>query len=428
MRENLRSDLSRASTFMAAPKASSSPSFTSDSLKHKPDAPTAVSLFCGAGGLSIGFRAAGFRVAAAYDIDRAATQTYEAMLPGTHVETRDAHNVTASDIGTIAERVDILIGGPPCQGFSSAGAKWWDDPRNGLLRAYVALLADLRPTWFLMENVEGLLTANESRYVTEFVTHVIDLGYWVRLDKINLAHYGVPQRRKRVFVVGNLAEIEYTPPEPTHGESLDLLRSLLPPVALWDAISDLPEAAKKDEEVLFGGPPQNALQALMRGQARKTTHHFAPDIPERTLARIRSLGVGQDMRHLPAELQHDSYRRRAFRRVMDGTPTERRGGAPAGLQRLFADRPAKTITSASVTEFVHPFQDRPLTIRECARVQTFPDWFEFSGTPTSARSLLPRYPAADLHGPRSRSALNKGQPRRLLDLAVERAFARPGEH
>src|SRR5690606_4977217 len=114
----------------------------------------------------------------------------------------------------------------------------------------------------------------------------------------------------------------------------------------------------------------------------------APPLPDHTfrppsevdLMRYRALRPGQTMRDLPKELWHRTYRRRAYRRVMDGTPTESRGGAPAGLRRLHPDEPSKAITSAASSEFIHPIEDRTLTLRECARIQTFPDDFMFSGT------------------------------------------------
>jgi DNA (cytosine-5)-methyltransferase 1 len=113
------------------------------------------------------------------------------------------------------------------------------------------------------------------------------------------------------------------------------------------------------------------------------TDHYAVVLSEIQLERVRGLRPGQTMKDLPEHLQHDSFRRRAFRRVMDGTPVEKRGGAPSGLKRLFANEPSLTITSAATREFVHPTQDRLLTLRECARLQTFPDSFEFAGSAAS---------------------------------------------
>ena len=118
------------------------------------------------------------------------------------------------------------------------------------------------------------------------------------------------------------------------------------------------------------------------------TDHYFLGMNRLDMERIHALGPGQTMKDLPTELQHTSFRRRAYRRVMDGTPTEKRGGAPSGLKRLIYDEPSLTITSASTREFIHPIQDRPLTIRECARIQTFPDSFEFIGSPSQKIRLI----------------------------------------
>jgi DNA (cytosine-5)-methyltransferase 1 len=150
------------------------------------------------------------------------------------------------------------------------------------------------------------------------------------------------------------------------------------------AVGDLPAAAKSsDQTVAFRKPPQNELQAYLRGEARTVTDHYSPTLSRIQLERVRGLRSGQTMKDLPKHLQHESFSRRAFRRVMDGTPVEKRGGAPSGLKRLFANEPSLTITSAATREFVHPTDDRLLTLRECARLQTFPDWFEFAGSATS---------------------------------------------
>lgn len=155
-------------------------------------------------------------------------------------------------------------------------------------------------------------------------------------------------------------------------------------ITLSTAVGDLPPAATEAGEPLaFREPPQNELQAYLRGEARTVTDHYAVVLSDVQLERVRGLLPGQTMKDLPEHLQHDSFRRRAFRRVMDGTPVEKRGGAPSGLKRLFANEPSLTITSAATREFVHPTEDRLLTLRECARLQTFPDSFEFAGSATS---------------------------------------------
>jgi len=150
------------------------------------------------------------------------------------------------------------------------------------------------------------------------------------------------------------------------------------------AVGDLPPASTEAGKLLaFSEPPRNELQACLRGEARTVTDHYSVALSDVQLERVRRLQPGQTMKDLPEHLQHESFRRRAFRRVMDGTPVEKRGGAPSGLKRLFADEPSLTITSAATREFVHPTEDRLLTLRECARLQTFPDRFEFVGSAAS---------------------------------------------
>jgi len=144
-----------------------------------------------------------------------------------------------------------------------------------------------------------------------------------------------------------------------------------------------PAAESSGQSVAFRKPPQNALQSYLRGEAQIVSDHYSPTLSKIQFERVRGLRNGQTMKDLPEHLQHESFRRRAFRRVMDGTPVEKRGGAPSGLKRLFANEPSLTITGAATREFVHPSEDRLLTLRECARLQTFPDWFKFAGSAVS---------------------------------------------
>ncbi|MGH2517473.1 MAG: DNA cytosine methyltransferase, partial [Ktedonobacterales bacterium] len=159
-------------------------------------------------------------------------------------------------------------------------------------------------------------------------------------------------------------------------------------LSLIDAISDFPEPGEGDP-FTYAAPPANSYQLLLRrSDGLPISLHHPKQVNEVTQQRIGMLKQGATMKHLPQELQHPSFRRRAYRRVMDGTPTEKRGGAPSGLKRLVADSPCLTITSASGTEFVHPLQDRVLTLRECARIQSFPDWFEYAGTWSSKATQI----------------------------------------
>jgi DNA (cytosine-5)-methyltransferase 1 len=351
-----------------------------------PCGPTAISLFAGAGGCSLGFQQAGYDVRYATDIAADAVESYRRNFPGTPCEAADIRELDPASllkrVGLGHGQLDILLGGPPCQGFSSAGMKSGDDPRNSLLRHYVRLLEGIRPKWFVMENVEGLLTNGGGLPVRDAVAAFLAAGYSVNLEKVYAQGYGVPQRRKRVLIVGNRLGHDFVFPEPSTRFSGSIFRK--GQVTFATAVGDLPPATQGSAQSLaYGTLPNNELQACLRGEAKTVTDHDAPALPAIQFERVRRLRPGQTMKDLPEHLQHGSFQRRAFRRVMDGTPIDHRGGAPHGLKRLLEDEPCLTITSAATREFVHPTEDRLLTLRECARLQTFPDTFEFAGNASS---------------------------------------------
>ncbi len=330
--------------------------------------PRAADLFCGAGGLSAGLEAAGCRVAYAADCDPTAVKSYCLNFPR-HAACERLHWDSA------LPSVDIVVGGPPCQGFSSAGHRNAHDARNSLVAVFAHLVARHRPPAFLFENVEGFLTGNDGKWVVELLDPLIAAGYCIQMRKVNAANYGIPQHRKRVIALGGLG---WNPgfPSPTH-------RAAGAPGAL--AVGGGLPVCQSTEEALRELPP-----AVPRGpgaQPRLAHHDFRVPGGADT-ERIRALRQGQTMKDLPERLWHDTYRRRAHRRVMDGTPSERRGGAPAGLRRLVANEPSKAITSGANSEFIHPTEDRPLTLRECARLQTFPDDFRFAGTLGNTAMLI----------------------------------------
>lgn len=335
-------------------------------MRNTATPPSVIDLFCGAGGLSLGFIRAGFQSQAAFDNWQPAVETYRANL-GDHVQlaaiTRDL------DI----PRPAVIVGGPPCQGFSSAGMRRSDDARNSLVGEFSRLIARVRPSAFVFENVEGFLTGSRGDFVLELLEPLIEVGYRIHLRKINAAHFGVPQHRKRVIGIGGLG---WNPsfPEPTHaafgapGSQLaNGMRSRATPT-LADALAALPPASRSSHDSF--------------------ADHVVIPLNDDDLRRAKLLEQGQTMRDLPEELWHESYRKRAFRRVMDGTPTERRGGAPAGLRRLRADEPSKAITGGVLREFIHPTEHRPLTLRECATLQTFPSDFQFHGSVSEKAQLI----------------------------------------
>lgn len=316
-----------------------------------------VDLFCGCGGLTQGFRQAGFQTLFAADHFDAATVTFARNL---------GENCNSLEINEQIElpHADVIVGGPPCQGFSSAGPRRENDHRNTLVSVFAKVVARERPKAFVFENVEGFLTADRGTRVFELLRPLVDAGYRIHLRKINAANYGVSQHRKRVIAVGGLG---WTPTfaAPTH-------RAIGAPGSL-NAGTGLPSTPSL-EETLAGLP---AIDAQPPGSLQG---HFSKPLSGLDARRVAMLEQGQTMKDLPEELWHPSFARRANRRVADGTPTEKRGGAPSGLKRLIADQPSKAITTGATSEFVHPTEDRNLTIRECARIQSFPDDFIFTGT------------------------------------------------
>lgn len=345
--------------------------------------PKALSLFSGAGGCSLGFKNAGFDVLYASDIDREAVNTYRKNFQNTFVEEADIQKLDSfevlSKLNIRQGEIDFLIGGPPCQGFSTAGSRFWDDPRNYLLKEYVRVLGEIRPKWFLMENVEGLLTSKNGEYIFEAIKAFVGLGYRIRVDKIYAQEYGIPQRRKRVFIIGNRLGINFELPKPTikiRGRIFNTSE-----ISLRDALRNLPSPTE-DRSTVLSYPPcleDGVLSSYYHNPQNTVSDHYIMKQNGLQYERILKLLPGQTMKDLPTDLQHESFKRRANRRVKDGIPTEKRGGAPSGLKKLHIDQPSLTITSAATREFIHPLENRPLTIRECARIQTFPDWFNFSG-------------------------------------------------
>ena len=331
-----------------------------------------IDLFCGAGGLSLGLKRAGFSTALAVDNWPAAQETFTCNFPDVPFLLADINQLGITDLLDAAgiqgdEQPTLIAGGPPCQGFSSAGRREPKDPRNTLVGTFARLVAELMPQFFLFENVEGFLTTGRGSAVVALLDPIIEAGYQIHLRKVNAANYGVPQLRKRVIAVGALG---MTPsfPAPTHSAygapGAHLAGRYLPRApTIQETIGDLEKVPAR-----FDGHIREPLEGL-------------------DLQRCIALEPGQTMKDLPIGLQHESYLRRANRRVKDGMPTERRGGAPAGLRRLRPDEPSKAITGTATNEFLHPSLNGFLTIRECARLQTFPDEFDFLGT-KSGQALL----------------------------------------
>lgn len=341
--------------------------------------PKAVDLFCGAGGLSLGLSWAGFDVVASVDNDPHGLATFEANHPSTRPLLADIREIKGADL-TSGGELDLLAGGPCCQGFSTHGKRWADDPRNFLFVEFVRLVNELRPKLLLMENVKGLLIAKGGAFHREILETFRDLGYKVEGRVLNAADYGVPQLRQRVFYLGSRLGDPPSFPEPAFFPA-DTVDGLLRPYrTVRDAIGDLPRLGDEylESPIAYSSEPFTEYQRIMRGNSERVSWHVARRVSDHAMRIIRQIQPGHGLRSLPLEQLPERFRR--MRRISTGAL---RQDCTTLYHRLAWDAPAYTITcyfrNVSAGPFVHPEDNRALTCREAARIQSFPDSFEFQG-------------------------------------------------
>jgi len=355
-----------------------------------------IDLFSGAGGLTTGFHLAGFETLCAIDSNKKALATYQHNYPNTKVIHQDIREVNPSELrhnlGLEREQLKAIIGGPPCQGFSRnipAEYRYIDDPQNQLYKSFLEFVKEFKPLYVIMENVPEILTAYKGLFKDQITNQLESLGYKVVSSSLNAAKYGVPQTRSRAFFIASLERLIVLP-NPTHNDDnikfksknkessyqTNLLKSNSSPiVTVKDAIGDLPElnAGQKYDEDRYPSDPQTSYQTLIRHNSSKITNHIARALSSIQMSRVKLLKEGQDARNLPPEL----------------APKKHYSGA---YGRLYWDQPAKTITRwvfhPGSGRFFHPTQDRTITIREAARLHSYPDTFHFLGTYTEMASQI----------------------------------------
>lgn len=336
---------------------------------------SAIDLFCGAGGLSEGFRQAGFHVLAGNDIDPYAAETFASshaeaqFLPGRIEDIGAGDFLRAS--GLSKGELDCLIGGPPCQAFSVYNhQRGMHDRRSGLFQEYLRVVEGLMPKWVVMENVTGITSVGGGTAVGKILSGLAGLGYAVETRILRAEQYGVPQERRRIFFVGNRLGLPVRWPEATHGPGLERF------VNVWDAIGDLPVLANGEAPegpLSYRTAPLCGYQEHLRGNATRVSNHAAPRLQSINLERMRHIPEGGSWRDIPFEL------------LPAGMQRARRCDHTKRYGRLRKDGLASTILTKCDLHwgaYVHPEQDRTLTVREAARLQSFPDWFELSGPRT----------------------------------------------
>ena len=321
------------------------------------------------------------------DLWEAACQTYEKNLgikPACVGVSQESVRKILAEIGPI----DLVIGGPPCQGFSTVGKRALDDPRNSLVKAYLDAIEIAQPKAFLMENVTGFTTFQSGTLMREVIIAASNLGYQIKAGIVLASLHGVPQRRRRFILVGTRSVPFLFPnekPSPLNALSLDVDTSLAvdesPTNGLerWsfdDATSDLPKLAAGERNDSYSKAPQNELQEWLRAGASAPIDHVAVGHKASFVEMMSYIPQGKSaidpevMATIPEHLR----------------PTS---GYPNSYARIRGDRPAPTITrnftTPSSANCIHPHQNRALSLREGARCQTFPDWYEFLGSTDDKR-------------------------------------------
>lgn len=315
-------------------------------------------LFCGLGGLSQGFIQAGFDLVLGADIHRPSIDSFKLNHPNTTTVLGDLKKVSSSKLSkSVAEATpEILLAGVPCQGFSLANRKRHDgDERNELFRDFLRLAKPIKPRAVVIENVSGMRSAAGGSFVSGISNAIEDeLGLDVHVLFLNAANFGVPQTRERLFFVGLPKGAMWEDPKQTHGSGTHK-----PWRTVRDAIEDLPKLKSGESATEYSQSPTSELGKKLRGLQDILTNHTAPNHPPETIARIRSTKQGEPL--------YQNYKQRIRLHWDQPSPTQVSGGIRAQFQ------------------FGHPTQARGLSIRERARLQTFPDSMQVLGGLVQAR-------------------------------------------
>jgi DNA (cytosine-5)-methyltransferase 1 len=339
--------------------------------------PIAVDLFSGAGGMSLGFQRAGFHVAAAFDYNQRCVDAHGENFPGSVSARVDLGTATGKELratGKLGRRhIDVLFGGPPCGGFSLAGQRDPSDPRNQLLLRFATLVDEMRPSFFVVENVRGLVIGDAMKVLKSFRRKIEKAGYHIvwPVQVMNAADYGVPQRRERIFILGCKTKLTL-PDYPKPTTPIDRNRR----ATVVDAIGDLAivddHLSRIDGDVYTGplGVPSEYAKTLLAGPDGQRRLDRASKRRHRTLTGCHRVehspdAIARFKRTPPGARESVS---RMFRLAAKGQSPTLRAGTDLEHGKFTAVRP------------IHPTHPRCITVREAARLHSFPDWFAFHPT------------------------------------------------
>lgn len=343
--------------------------------------PIGVDLFCGAGGMSLGFEQAGFDIVAAVDSDPIHMATHSENFPDCQTLRADLSLLSSDDLragaGLGEKQIDVVFGGPPCGGFSLIGKRRPDDPRNQLLLHFARLVDELGPRYFVVENVEGLLIAPITEVLEAFLMRVDQAGYSVvaPIQTLAASDFGVPQRRRRIFILGyekGLPILEY--PISPFSDDGDGTRCR---PTVWDAISDLPSIDEFEEflksDAYHGelGHTESRYARILRGEIRdpEDLSHDRKNKSDGLTGCLRTAHTPETVRRFVAT-EPGTYEpvSRFYRLTKNGLCPTLRAGSNRSHGSFTAPRP------------IHPVHPRCISVREGARLHSFPDWFRFHKT------------------------------------------------
>jgi DNA (cytosine-5)-methyltransferase 1 len=380
--------------------------------------PTVVDLFAGAGGLSLGFEQAGFDVLASVEIDPIHSATHHFNFPASTSICRSVVDLSGAELRDLAgvgdTDIDVVCGGAPCQGFSTIGKRALDDSRNQLVFHYCRLVAELKPKYAVFENVRGLTQGEHKRFLNEIVETLSDSGYQVLLPYrvLNAADFGVPQDRKRLFLIAA-----------RRGQQLPRYPEPVATSTVADAISDLPDADQfaalvQCDAVEAELGPGSAYSLKLRGEIADPTDFSHPRQWDRRLmtasARTAHTALSRErfLATAPGRIEPVS---RFLKLDPTGICNTLRAGTDSARGAFTSPRP------------IHPSLPRVITVREAARLHSYPDWFRFHATKwhgfrqigNSVPPLLGRAVAAQVM---AALGLPPQRPRKALALGTEAAL------
>jgi DNA (cytosine-5)-methyltransferase 1 len=316
-----------------------------------------IEVFSGPGGMSLGASMAGINTRIAIEKDPHAAETFAKNHKGTTVVIDHIQNITEFVFERDNQKL-VLFGGPPCQGFSNSNQKTRskENPKNWLFKEFIRCAEMLQPDWIVIENVKGLVNMDKGYFLDKICKDLNKLGYTVNYKVLNAADFGVPQRRERIFIVGSLHGIAFDFPVPTHPK----------PITVAEAIFDLPELSNGDmHESLDYKKSNSEYSKLMRSSKKRVSQNYVTRNSDLIIERYKFIPQGGNWKNIPLDLMHNY---KDVTRCHHGI-----------YRRLKENEPSVVIGNFRKNMLIHPIEDRGLSVREAARLQSFPDNYVFCG-------------------------------------------------